>query len=298
MTARSRPLIIRDVVSNRRPRATPGLAGLFGPRSITWKINRESVLLLGGGRALLLQIAHPLVAAGVAAHSDFRTDPLGRLQRTLDAMHTITFGTTAQAERAYLRVDAVHGRVKGRLGNSDAGLATGTRYAARDPELLFWVHATLVDTALVVYDRYVSGLTRSERERYYDESRRMARVFRIPESLIPEDLASFEHYMEHMLADGGPIRVGDTARDIARAILHPPIGYVPARVFDPLNLVTVGLLPDRLRREFGLEWTGARRLLFEASRVAVRNLLPLVPDLVRSMPPARAADRRVANLGA
>jgi uncharacterized protein (DUF2236 family) len=285
------------VRKDRGPRATRGLAGLFGPRSITWKINRESVLFLGGGRALLLQIAHPLVAAGVAAHSDFKTDPLGRLQRTLGAVQTITFGTTAEARRAYQRVDTVHGGVKGRLAGADAGLDAGTRYAARDPELLFWVHATLVDTALTVYDRYVARLEPLERERYYAESRRTARLFRIPESLIPEDLASFERYMEGMLADGGPIRVGDTARDIAASILRPPIAYVPSRVFDPLNLVTIGLLPDRLRREFGLEWTPARRLLFDASGVAVRNLLPLLPDLVRSMPPARAAERRVANLG-
>jgi uncharacterized protein (DUF2236 family) len=285
------------MTADGKRRSKRGLAGLFGPRSITWKINRESVLLLGGGRALLLQIAHPLVAAGVAAHSDFRTDPLGRLQRTLEAMQTITFGTVEEARRAYLRVDAIHGGVRGRLAADDGGFEVGTVYAARDPELLFWVHATLVDTALTVYDRYVYRLSHVEREEYYEESRRTARVFRIPESLIPEDLDAFERYMNRMLADDGPIRVGDAAREIAAAILHPPIPYVPSRVFGPLNLVTIGLLPARLRREFALEWTPARRLLFDASGLAVRNLLPLLPDLVRSMPPARAAERRLASMG-
>jgi len=273
------------------------LRGLFGPGSITWRINRESVLLLGGGRALLLQIAHPLVAAGVAAHSDFRHDALGRLQRTLEAMQRITFGTAAEARRAYERVDGTHRAVRGRTTASDAGLAAGTPYAARDPNLLLWVHATLVDTALEIYDRYVTRLTPAGRERYYQESKRVAAVFRIPQSMVPKDFAAFRGYMAQMLADDGPIRVGETAREIATGILHPPIPYVPSVVFDPLNLVTVGLLPPRLRDEFGLEWGPARQLLLDASALALRNLLPLLPDLLRSMPPARAAERRVGNLG-
>lgn len=272
--------------------------GPFGPQSITWRIHREPVLLLGGGRALLLQIAHPLVAAGVAAHSDFRRHPLERLRRTLAVMHTITFGTAAEARRAYRRVDAIHGAVQGRTRIRDAGVAPGTPYTARDPELLFWVYATLVDTALEVYDRYVVRLTPAERERYYDESKRTAAIFAIPDRLVPRRFTAFRDYMQSMLSPDGPLRVGETAKEIAAAILRPPIPYVPAVVFDALNLVTAGLLPSRLRAAFQLEWSPARQLLFDGSAVALRNLSPLLPDVFRSMPPARAAARRVSNLDA
>src|SRR6266487_156000 len=150
-----------------------GDAGLFGPGSLVWRVNREGILLLGGGRALILQVAHPLVAAGVEQHSSFREDPWGRLSRTLDVTTRIVFGSTTEAEEASARLWRVHGRVHGVS-------ADGVAYDARDPELLMWVHATLVDTALLVYRRYVGPLSIGELRRYYEEQRLLGEKFGVP----------------------------------------------------------------------------------------------------------------------
>src|SRR5437867_13172578 len=131
---------------------------LYGADSMTWRVNREAVLLLGGGRALLLQVAHPLVAAGVAAHSEFHAHPLRRLWRTLDLMLTLVFADGAGALRAVRTIEGVHARVHGVLEAPSGPFPRGTRYEANDPALLLWVYATLVDTALVVYERLVEPL--------------------------------------------------------------------------------------------------------------------------------------------
>src|SRR5919201_1183445 len=143
-------------------------AGLFGPGSVTWRVNREGVLLVVGGAALVLQVAHPLVAAGVAEHSNYREDPWGRLYRTLDLTTKIVFGSTEVAEEAAARIRHVHGRVHGETTEPGGRYPAGTPYDARDPELLMWVHATLVDTSLLVYTRYVGPLSIGEQQRYYE----------------------------------------------------------------------------------------------------------------------------------
>src|SRR3712207_5546454 len=115
--------------------------GLFGPETVTWRVNREAVLLAGGGRALLLQVAHPSVAAGVVQHSDYDVDPWGRLYRTLDLVTRITFGRPATSEKAAKRLRTAHGAVRGERDD-------GASYRALDPDLLLWVWATLVETSL------------------------------------------------------------------------------------------------------------------------------------------------------
>src|SRR5205085_2778584 len=164
-----------------------------------WRVNREGVLLLGGGRALLLQVAHPLVAAGVAQHSNYREDPWGRLYRTLDTVTTIVFGTRDEAREAAERLNRVHSRVTGEAED-------GTPYEANDPELLMWVHATLVDTSLLVYTNYVGELTRGERERYYEEQKRLGEMFGIPLEQQPDDYAAFNRYVDEVV-QGGTLRV-------------------------------------------------------------------------------------------
>src|SRR5262245_846689 len=129
-------------------------------------VDREMVLFLGGPRALLLQIAHPAVAAAVEEHSDFRVDPLGRLNRTLDSVFNIVFGDRASARAAAERVVRRHGPVKGVIDEASASPWSGKAYHAQNPELLLWVHATLVDTALRVFRETVRELEPRETERY------------------------------------------------------------------------------------------------------------------------------------
>lgn len=260
-------------------------AGLFGPGSLTWRINCEMVLLAGGGRALLLQVAHPLVAAGVAQHSDYREDPWGRLFRTLDLTTRIVFGDEGDSAAASRRLDRVHRKVTGVADD-------GTPYEARSPDLLLWVWATLVETAMLVYTRYVRSLTAAEVNAYYVEQTRFAAACGVPEGHWPPGYPDFVEWFDGVV--DRELRVTEAARDVARATLRP-IVPLPARpALEALNLVTIGLLPPALRDAYGLEWGPGRERLLAASTAAIRRLLPLLPSLLREFPPARVARARAS----
>ena len=268
-----------------------GDAGLFGPGSITWRVNREGALLLGGGRALILQVAHPLVGAGVAEHSNYREDPWGRLYRTLDVTTRITFGSTATAREASEALARVHTRVRGVTKEDGGRFPAGTPYEASDPELLMWVHATLVDTSLLVYERYVGHLTIAERLRYYEEQKVMGEAFGVPVDRQPATYAEFNEYVDDMLASDS-IAVTNALRDVADATLHPDMPLVTRPVFEALKIATAGMLPPRLREELGLPWGPHRERLYGAGRAVLRTLVPALPGLLRDFPPARSAERR------
>ena len=274
-----------------------GDVGLFGPSSATWRVSREGVLLLGGGRALILQVAHPLVAAGVGDHSSYREEPWRRLYQTLALMTQIVFGDGESAERAVRRVRAVHSRVRGTTAEASSGYAHGTPYDARDPALLMWVHATLVDTSLLVYERCVGRLPIGERERYYEEQKLLAEKLGVPRAAQPDSYADFNEYVDAML-DGEALAVTDVLRDVVDVALRPPLPRPARPLAEALNLVTIGLLPSRLREELGLGWGPGRDRLLSASSGALRRLLPLLPSAVRELPPARRAERfaRAASL--
>jgi len=281
---------------------TDPAAGLYGPGSEAWRLNREALLLLGAGpRALLLQVAHPLVAEGVDAHSDFRADPWRRLQGTLRSYLAIVYGTAPRARAEIRRLIALHRGIGGPVQDPGARAAFGSAYAARDPELSLWVHATLVDSTIVANDRWIAPLARDRRARFYAETRPIGRAFGIPDDLLPADLDRFERYLADMLAPSGPIHPTQTARDIAAAILAPPLGpVVPALGWLPPVLYAwtlwpaIGLLPGPLRDEYGLLW-GARERLVSAWLVAAwRAWRPILPSSFRHMPQATAADRRVS----
>src|SRR5438132_7023993 len=155
------------------------MGGLFADDAMIRRVSGEPVLLLGGGRALLMQLAHPQVAAGVADHSGFESDPFGRLRRTLDATYTMVYGTREEADLVARRLWAIHERV------------TGPGYRANDPELLMWVNATLIDTALRVHARFVRPLTPPDAERYYQDSVIVAEVLGVPRDEQPPDLSAF-----------------------------------------------------------------------------------------------------------
>ncbi len=260
-----------------------GASGLFGPETVTWTVNRELVLLAGGGRALLLQVAHPLVAAGVEQHSDYRRDPWGRLYRTLDLTTKIAFGDAEIAGRAADRVWRTHGRVHGVS-------AEGAPYDARDPALLTWVWATLVDTALLVYERSVRPLAPGELARYHAEQVRFAEAFGVPPGHAPADPAAFRAYWERMVAE--ELHVTDAARAVARSTLSPPGLPAPARLaFRALGVVTAGLLPPPVRADYGFGWGAGRARAMRAGARATRTLLPLVPKPAREFPVARRASR-------
>ena len=270
--------------------------GLFGPGSATWRVSKQGVLILGGGRALVMQVAHPLVAAGVAEHSDYREDPWGRLYRTLELMTRIAFGDTPTAEAAIARLRKVHSRVRGVSRESAGRFPAGTPYEAGDPDLLMWVHATLVDTSLLVYEHSVGPLSIGERRRYYAEQQVWAEKLGIPLAHQPATYAGFNEYVDAML-ESDRIAVTETLREVVEATLRPPLPTPARALVQALNLVTVGLLPARLREELDLSWGPRREALLGAGSRALRRTLPLLPGVLRELPPARRAERLMATVG-
>ena len=246
---------------------TDPLVPRFAGDSMIRRVHAEGVLLLGGGRALLMQIAHPAVARGVAEHSSFQGDRLGRLLRTLRPTLAIVFGSHAQAAEAARAIRRTHARV------------AGEGYAASDPALLLWVWATLVDTALLMHSLFVRPLRQDEAEAYLADMRAVGRALGIPSAHLPADLASFRAYVDATLTE---LTVGAQARAIARAIFDP--GPILGPAMWGLRLLTAALLPAKMRAGFGL---GEARLASRALRYAApaaRRLLPIVPRPLRAPP--------------
>jgi uncharacterized protein (DUF2236 family) len=270
------------------------------------------MLLLGAGpRALLMQIAHPLVAAGVAEHSDFRTDPWSRLSGTLRSYLRIVYGTAEAAREEIGRLHGLHRGIRGDVLDAGARDRHGRRYSALDPDLSLWVHATLVDSTMTAYDAWVEPLSRQERARYYVETLPVGRAFGIPAARLPADLDAFEAYLDEMLRPGGPIDVGDTARELAGAILHPPLGpavaaagypfdrlagladAIPSRAYAWLFWPAIGLLPSSVREGYGLTWGLPQRAIAGWLVATWSAWRPVLPPTFRQMPQALQADRRV-----
>src|SRR5215203_128929 len=273
------------VVPGRPSRRAGSLQAMVGPGPLTWRVNGEAVLLLGGGRALILQVAHPEVAAGVAEFSDYRREPWRRLYRTVDTTLKIVFGDPLSARAASERLRRVHQRV---AGTNDRG----EPYRALDPELLMWVHATLIDTSLTIYERYVKPLSTTEVDGYYEEMKLLGEAYSIPRDAMPPDYACFRRYWDSMLDSG--LRITETTWDVAHAVLRPDLSPLAWPAVELLRLVTVGLLPPGLRAELGLSWSPGRERALAGSQLAARRLLPLLPALVRRFPNARTGILRAA----
>jgi uncharacterized protein (DUF2236 family) len=265
-----------------------------------------------------MQVAHPLVAEGVDQHSDFRADPWARLSGTIASFLRIVYGTASVARGEIRRLNGLHRSIAGPVRDPSAAHRFGAAYAARDPELSLWVHATLVDSTIETVDRWLEPLSRERRARFYVETLAVGRLFGVPPELLPEDLDAFERYLAVMLGPVGPIHPNAVSRELAQAILHPPLAplaergsvadrlrglappvagalrFVPSAVIDWTLVPALGLLPAGLRTEYGLAW-GARERALEAWLVGSWRLWrPILPESIRWFPQARAADARVA----
>lgn len=252
---------------------------LYGPDSMTWRINRESILLVGGPSALLMQLAHPSVAAGVGQHSDFQSDSLARLRRTLDTMLTLIFGDEPEARAALERVNRIHSHVKGTRED-------GTPYSAHDPHLLLWVFSTLLDSSIRVYEACVAPLTPEEVAIYYEEAHVMAGLFGIAD-MLPPTYGDLRAWMKEMI-DSGEVVVTPLARELASDILRP-VRFLPRRLAEAGAFLTASFLPDEIREGYGLKIGPSRRALLKVGRRATRRLVPLMPRPLRLLPGARTA---------
>ncbi len=258
------------------------MAGYFNDSSMIRRVQREHVIALSGPRSLLMQAAHPVAFAGFFMSTGSLDDPYPRLRRTASVLHTVTFGERAEADRVTARVRSVHRRVRGVLPLAVGRFPAGTPWAADDPELLLWIIATLVDSGLLVYQRYVGALSRDERDRYWQDYRVMGRLFGLSDGDMPASIEGLESYLEEMLS-GDLLCVSPAARELGiEIVLHPPVPLSARPLLELANFITVGLLPATLRRQYGLRWDPVRGLILRAgAQYTKRLLIPVLPRRVR-----------------
>jgi uncharacterized protein (DUF2236 family) len=261
----------------------------FDDVSMLRRVHRELVVAFSGPRALLMQASHPVAFEGFFAHTGAMDEPYERLARTAAVMNTIGFGSREDADRATRRVRAMHKRVRGELEKPAGRFPAGTPFAADDPELLLWVLASLVDSALVVYERYVASMSRAERDLYWQDYRVIGTLFGLKDDEMPATIDDFDAYMHDMLT-GGDLYVTDAARELAiQIVMRPPVPLVRRPALELVNFITVGLLPAPLRKQYGLSWDPLRELMLRGgAEYAKRVLVPLAPSRVRLVSSARS----------
>jgi uncharacterized protein (DUF2236 family) len=274
------------------PRTAGGL-GYFDDASMMRRVHRERAVTLSGPRALLMQAAHPLAVFGLLAHSSALDEPYQRLARTAQTMDTIAFGSRADADRLTRRVREMHRRVSGKLPEPIGSYEAGTTYRADDPELLLWVLFSLVDSALVVYRKYVRSLTRLEEAAFWEDYKVVGRLFGLRTRELPRTLDDLDAYRRRML-DGDELHVTDWARRRARQIvLDPPVPLLARPLLETVNFTTIALLPDSIREQYGFSAippTALRKALVAGGADYLkRAVIPLLPNRLRLVPSARAA---------
>jgi uncharacterized protein (DUF2236 family) len=258
------------------------------------RINAERLVLLGWSRAILLQMAHPLVAAGVAEHSHFRAGPIAaarRLRETVRSMLALSFGDAFAHGHAIAAIRAIHTRVRGRLRESTGAFSAGTPYSAEDPALLLWVHSTLIDSVLVIYECLIGPLSAAEKDVYCAEAAEVAVALGIGHTTVPRTWPAVQEYLAGEYASGR-ISVGADARVIVDAVMFPPLSAVSGPLAWVNRLVTVGLLPERLRDEYGYAWTPRRARQLARTVRAIRALRRVTPKAVAWWPQARLVSSR------
>ncbi len=263
--------------------------GYFTGDSMLRRVVSERVMVLAGGRTLLMQAAHPVAWAGFFAHTGALDEPYERLNRTAAVLNAIGFGPREEADRMTRRVRAMHRRVRGELREPAGRFPAGTPYAADDPELLLWILATLVDSALTVYPRYVRALSWAERDALWRDYKVVGNLFGLADADMPDGIDEFDAYMRGML-ESGDLLVVPEARDLGvEIVLKPPVPLAFKPLLELVNQITVGLLPASIRQQYGFSWDPARHLaLLGGAEYTKRVLLPLLPEKLRMVPAAAA----------
>lgn len=232
----------------------------------------ESVLLAGGGRAILLQLANPGVGHGVAEHSDFVERPLSRLHGTMTYLYAIVFGTPAEVAHVRRVVGRAHRPVHDGDGAS-------VRYDAFDPALQLWVAATLYDSAMQLFERVHGPIDPAHAEAVYQDYAVVGTSLQMPRELWPADVGSFRRYWDDAV-DG--LAVDDVTRRVAHELLHPTTGPWWLRVVMPVaRLLTAGSLPARVRADFDLPWSRSAQRRYDAVLRVTAAVVPHLPPRMR-----------------
>jgi uncharacterized protein (DUF2236 family) len=252
--------------------------GFFGPDSVSWRVHREVTVLFGGARALLMHAAHPLVVAGARETRFYERDPWRRLQRTLMLTYTVTFGTRREALDAARRINDVHRRVRG------IDPVTGQPYDALDPDLLLWVHAALVDSALLFEELTVGELDEEGRQRFHEEQMLVAELLLLPRERIPPTVPELRAYIDGVV-ESGILRITDGARTVAALFRDPPREAEWRPVLPLVARWAFGTLPSTLREAYGVRSGPARQAGLRGSLRALRLVRPALPPRFRYVAP-------------
>jgi uncharacterized protein (DUF2236 family) len=284
-------------------RSAAEVDGFFPADSMVRRLHGERIVLFSGVRALLMQACEPLGVIGFARHSIIFDDPRLRLGRTDERMSRIYFGTVEQAEQTGRIVRAMHRRVHGETTEDYGPIPKGTYYEAADPRLGLWVLASLADSAVVYYERLFGALPAADKERYWDEYRRVGELLGLPDDSMPATFADLQAYVDGRLTDGS-LWVSDERRDAAKQmVLSPPFSGLRRAAVTPLHeaikLISVGLLPPEIRQLLGFSWDPAREALLRSALLQLRIGSRFWPDSFRQHPAARAeAGERYGALAA
>lgn len=280
--------LLAEVAANAaRPQA-----GIFGPDSMSWRIDRESALFLAAGRAAVLQLAHPWVATALEQHSSLLADPIARFHNTFRIVFTMVFGSLDQAMRASRYLYTLHTAIRGELTVRAGSWPRGAHYEANEIGALRWVFATLVESSVLAYECAVSPLAPAEKSAWYAESRVLAGLFGIPRTALPETWEGFIAYCAEM-ANSSSLSATPAARSMAQGILHGAGSWIhPPQWYRSL---TVGWLPPRLRSEFGLEFGAREQRSAERARRWLPRVYRMLPAAIRFVGPWHEARARLAE---
>jgi uncharacterized protein (DUF2236 family) len=258
----------------------PADEGLFGPRSLVWRVHRDRSFPLAGMRSLMVQALHPLAMAGVAEHSDWRRDPFGRLAATSSYVLTVTYGDTASANALAARVRALHTHVRG------TDPVTGLAYTAEDPALLLWVHAGIVDSNVNVVQRYGRGLDAAEADRYVAEMVPFAEIVGVPSEVVPTSVDALREYIESV----DLLQATPAAREAIGVVLDPlDLSDELRELWHDLGQVAIGTLPDWARSMYAFAQPPAEAM----EREPVRQLIGAIDVAFESLPGVLEARERI-----
>jgi len=268
------------------------IEGIFGADSVTWRINRESALFLGAGRAALLQLAHPWVATALDQHSSLLAKPIARFHNTFRVVFTMIFGSAPQAFRAAQSLFQLHTKITGQIPADVGGYARGSRYEALQMPALLWVYATLIESAVLAYQCVLPPLNAAELAAYYAESKVLAGLFGLSPDAMPPDWASFESYVAEMCSSQA-LGVSDRSRYMAQRIMsgsgswiHIPRWY---------RALTAELLPARFREEFGLAFGTSEQAAARKAHRWLPRVYAKLPCAISYVGPYHQAQARLAG---
>jgi len=286
------PSDLEHHIAAAEQRVSNPVEGIFGPASISWRINRESALFLGAGRAALLQLAHPWVATALDQHSSLLAKPIARFHNTFRFVFTMIFGTAPQAMRTARSLYQMHTRITGELPGNVAAYAKGSRYEALQVPALLWVYATLIESAVIAYQCVLPPLSPDELAAYYAESKILAGLFGLPPARLPADWNAFKAYGAEMCASQA-LGVSDRSRFMAQRIMTGAGSWI--RIPRWYQALTAEWLSPRFREEFGLAYGPDEQASAQRAHRWLLRVYAKLPSFMRYVGPYQEAQLRLAN---